>query len=154
MNSPDKSHPASPAKAQPAKAAHSVPTSPQPSVRMNARVDQPSNLRPGVPTEPATSVAPAPMPTRKPATVGPQPQAPDITSVSSATVDRGDSFSYKIEATHNPKTFTADGLPVGLEIDAKGVISGKPDSRGVFPVKLGAVNDVGTGSMTLTLTVA
>ena len=93
------------------------------------------------------------MPPRKPAPVGPQPQAPDITSENALEVDRGDSFSYAITATHNPKTFTADGLPPGLTIDAKGVISGKPDSRGVFPVKLGAVNDVGTGSMTLTLTV-
>ena len=153
MNSPNKDTHSTPAKAQPAPAARSVPTDPT-AARMNARVDQPSNLRPGVPTEPATSVAPAPMPARKPAPVGPQPQAPDITSENALEVDRGDSFSYKIEGTHSPSTFAADGLPPGLAIDAKGVISGKPDSRGVFPVKLSATNATGTGSMTLTVTVA
>lgn len=82
-------------------------------------------------------------------------EAPAITSAVHAQAGRDEKFSYQIEATNAPKDFTADGLPAGLELDVKtGVISGKADVAGIYPVKIGANGEHGTGHLTLTLTVA
>ncbi len=106
---------------------------------MTARVDQAPR---------ALAASPAP------AVAAPEPQAPAITSASSARADRGKPFEYQIEGTFEPRTFSADVLPDGLSVNPKGLISGKPNVAGEFRIKLGATNNVGTGSMTLTLTVA
>lgn len=80
---------------------------------------------------------------------------PVITSASSATATVGAPFSYAITAANEPTGFQATNLPDGLEVDAvNGIVSGTPLQAGTFAVALGATNDAGTGTATLTLDVA
>ena len=71
--------------------------------------------------------------------------APAVTSDAlSATL--GDYFSYQIVATKNPVGLTADGLPPGVQFDPlTGVISGKPQVSGFYPVAVSATNGYGPG---------
>jgi len=80
---------------------------------------------------------------------------PVVTSSASASGKQGVSFSYTITATNDPSTFSALSLPAGLSLNpSTGVISGIPLVNGSIPVTLGAVNEFGTGSKTLTLNLA
>ena len=66
----------------------------------------------------------------------------------------GQVFSYQVQATSAPTTYTAGGLPSGLNINtATGLISGTPTAAGSYSVVLGATNEGGTGSATLTINV-
>ena len=58
----------------------------------------------------------------------------------------GSPFLYRIPATgERPMTFSADGLPAGLTLDARsGIITGRVAQAGTYPVKLNAKNDRGT----------
>lgn len=67
----------------------------------------------------------------------------------------GSPFNYTITASGSPTSYTATPLPAGLSIvAATGVISGTPTAVGTTSVLLGATNATGTGTATLSTTVA
>jgi subtilisin-like proprotein convertase family protein len=83
------------------------------------------------------------------------PSAPPVVSSPLAVSGNVDSpFSYQITASNNPQSFFASPLPAGLELSASGLIQGTPTQSGVFSVGLGATNSIGTGTATLTITIA
>jgi hypothetical protein len=83
------------------------------------------------------------------------PDAPVITSPTTASGTAYESFSYQIEASNSPTSFDATGLPDGLSVDtATGLISGTPTAVGTTNVTISATNADGTGSEVLTLTIA
>ncbi|MBJ7392844.1 MAG: putative Ig domain-containing protein, partial [Chthoniobacterales bacterium] len=64
-------------------------------------------------------------------------------------------FAYQITATDEPTSFTAEGLPSGLSINAAtGVLSGSLAGAGTFTVTLGVVNAGGTETAPLVVTVS
>lgn len=74
--------------------------------------------------------------------------APVITSSLSATGRVGQAFSYTINASNSPSSYSASGLPAGLTIQSAS-ISGMPTQAGTFSVQIGASNSAGTGSAAL-----
>ncbi len=82
------------------------------------------------------------------------PQAPAISSATSASGTVGSAFTYVISASNSPTSFNATGLPTGLSVNtASGVISGTPTTAGTSSVSLSATNAGGTGSATLSLVI-
>ena len=78
-----------------------------------------------------------------------------ITSATTASGTVGSAFSYQIAATNSPTSYAATGLPAGLSVSTTtGLISGTPTAAGTSTVTLSATNSGGTGSATLTLTIA
>ncbi|WP_276500175.1 LamG-like jellyroll fold domain-containing protein [Terrimonas pollutisoli] len=64
------------------------------------------------------------------------------------------SFSYSIQASNRPNSYSAAGLPDGLTLNTcNGIISGAPTTAGTFSVILTAANDWGSVNDTMTLTV-
>jgi len=83
------------------------------------------------------------------------PPKPVITSPSNAAGQQNEAFVYQITATQSPYSFGASGLPEGLSVDSStGQISGVPQGHGSFPITLTATNDGGSGTLTLSLTIA
>ena len=80
--------------------------------------------------------------------------APVVNSALAVSGTLGTAFRYQITATNSPTSFSASGLPAGLSVDTRGVISGTPTTAGQSTVTLGAVNTVGTGTASLFLTIA
>ena len=79
---------------------------------------------------------------------------PKITSVSQTQTQSGASFNYQITADNHATSFSADGLPPGLQFDsATGLISGHCTSSGWFNITITATGDGGVASMTLQLDV-
>ncbi len=82
--------------------------------------------------------------------------APIITNnplVAAGTV--GTPFSFALTASGTPTSYAASGLPVGLVLNTvTGVITGTPALPGTASVPLGATNAFGTGSATLSITIA
>jgi hypothetical protein len=88
-------------------------------------------------------------------TVAPAPVAPTITSATSVTARAGEPFpTYVITAAGLPTSFSAVGLPAGLTLNpATGAITGTPTAPGTFFVTIGASNNIGANTATLTLVV-
>jgi autotransporter-associated beta strand protein len=80
--------------------------------------------------------------------------SPEISSATTATAKIGESFSYSINASANPSSYSASGLPAGLSLDeASGVISGTATELGQSEVTITATNGDGSGTATLILKV-
>ncbi|MDQ8202028.1 putative Ig domain-containing protein [Pelagicoccus sp. SDUM812003] len=78
--------------------------------------------------------------------VYPAAETPKITSERQASGKIGEAFSYQIEASNAPTSYSVSGLPSGLTIDpASGLISGTPAASGVFEIVAVASNENGTG---------
>lgn len=61
---------------------------------------------------------------------------------------------YQITATQYPTSYGATGLPAGLSVSTStGLITGTPTTNGVFSVTIGATNQIGGDTDTLTLTI-
>ncbi|PYM09168.1 MAG: hypothetical protein DMF15_06680 [Verrucomicrobia bacterium] len=80
------------------------------------------------------------------------PAAPVIQPPFTATGTVGSNFSYTINATNNPTSYNATGLPAGLGLTTN-KITGKPTTAGIYQVTLSATNAGGTGTATLVITV-
>ena len=79
---------------------------------------------------------------------------PVITSRLTATGNTGKSFTYQITATNTPTSYSATGLPAGLNLDSSsGLISGTLLTSGTTNVTIGATNGSGTGSATLVIVI-
>jgi hypothetical protein len=77
-----------------------------------------------------------------------------ITSSSYSQIQIGDGFSYQILAGNNPTSFSATGLPAGLQFDStKGVISGFAQVTGNFNVRITANSAISEAAGTLSLVV-
>ena len=80
---------------------------------------------------------------------------PVVNSAASASGQVGVAFSYQITASNAALVYGASGLPAGLSLDdTTGILSGVPTAAGTFTVTLMATNSAGTGTASLTLTVA
>ena len=66
----------------------------------------------------------------------------------------GQALSYRISANNLPTGFSASGLPAGLALEpTTGLISGAPETAGLYTVELSATGPQGTVSRRLTLVV-
>ncbi|MBQ3399270.1 MAG: putative Ig domain-containing protein [Synergistaceae bacterium] len=64
----------------------------------------------------------------------------------------GTAYNFTLEAGGTtPITWTAEGLPDGFTLNPSGKISGSPQTRGTFEVKITAANSAGSDSKTFTL---
>lgn len=76
---------------------------------------------------------------------------PIITSPLTASGGDGLAFTYQITATNSPTSFGAYPLPLGLQVDTNGLITGKPIYAGNYLSTIWASNVWGVGSATLQL---
>lgn len=80
---------------------------------------------------------------------------PVISGPLSANGIVGVPFSYQINASNNPTSYAATGLPAGLTLNTTtGLISGIPTAAGTSNVPLTATNGGGSGTATLVVTIA
>lgn len=79
--------------------------------------------------------------------------APTITSRLQDEAQAGEPYSYAIEATNNPETFTAAlPPPEGLRLSGN-VISGQPSDAGEFSIPISASNSAGSDNKILKLNI-
>lgn len=82
------------------------------------------------------------------------PSPPVITSDLNSSILQNAAYSYFITGTYNPNSFSATGLPTGLNIDPlTGEISGTPSVAGTYDITITASNPGGTDTQTLVLVV-
>ncbi len=88
-------------------------------------------------------------------TISPAGPLPVVTSNLVITTEPNTSFSYQITATNNPTSFSATNLAPGLSLNSStGVISGTPNTPGVYVVPIIATNQYGDSlKVTMSLTV-
>ena len=80
---------------------------------------------------------------------------PVIISRSFAEGTRGTAFNYQIIAINDPTSYSASGLPAGLNLNTTtGRLSGTPTAVGVFSVDLTATNAAGSYSATITINIS
>jgi alpha-galactosidase len=93
-----------------------------------------------------TSGEPAPAPVAPYILTPPAPATPRINGPGVFGVRPGSPFLYSVPVTgERPLTYSAQGLPAGLKLDAKtGRISGSLSAKGEFVVTLGAKNTRGS----------
>lgn len=82
-----------------------------------------------------------------------------VVTNSPLTTTGGDSVlftPYQMTGVNGPITWSATGLPSGLNISSGGLITGTPalGSAGVYPVDVSATNTTGTTHATLTITIS
>jgi len=78
------------------------------------------------------------------------PPPPVITSGTNAMATVGQPFSYQITATNNPTSYSATGLPAGLNLDG-GLISGTISATGTASVTISAGNQTAIATAMLTV---
>ncbi|HJA29172.1 MAG TPA: Ig-like domain-containing protein [Candidatus Olsenella pullicola] len=79
---------------------------------------------------------------------------PAITTESLPDGTAGQSYTATLEATGNDITWSANGLPAGLTLDAgTGAITGTPTTDGQFPVTVTATNSAGSVDHAYTLSI-
>jgi len=79
---------------------------------------------------------------------------PVITSGSEAGATFGEPFNFAVTATHSPTRYSTEGLPPGLQINpTTGVISGRPAAAGEYHTTVTAINDGGSDTKTLVVTI-
>jgi len=82
-------------------------------------------------------------------------QSPVINSPLTASGKQGVPFTYAITGLHDPTSFQAAGLPLGLNVNASsGLIQGTPLVSGTFGVTLGATSVCSSAETNLVLTIA
>jgi hypothetical protein len=80
---------------------------------------------------------------------------PTITGANSVIGTVGSSLSYTITASDSPTSYNASGLPSGMTVNTwTGEIFGTPTMVGATSLIISASNGAGTGSATLTISVA
>lgn len=80
--------------------------------------------------------------------------APAVSIPAAAVITTGNGYGFQIVATDAPTSYSANGLPPGLSLNAAtGFIGGVPTSAGEYEVTLRATNAQGTGNATLLITV-
>jgi hypothetical protein len=80
---------------------------------------------------------------------------PVVSSAATASSTTGSAFSYTITASNTPTSYSATGLPAGLSVNTStGLISGIPTTSGTSAATVSAINSGGTGSKTVTITIA
>ncbi len=87
--------------------------------------------------------------------IGAPPSSPPvITSDAAARAVANQGFGFQVEASGSPASFSATGLPPGIDINpTTGAIRGTATTSGSFSVTLTATNAAGTATATFTLTV-
>lgn len=69
---------------------------------------------------------------------------PSVSSLLTSSGSQGGAYSYQITATGLPQSYAAGNLPLGLSVNSStGLISGVPQTIGVFNVTLTATNTIG-----------